>query len=304
MVLPITLRQLEYFVSAAQAGSMTKAATEQYVSQSAISLAIGDLERAVGTQLLLRRRGRGLSLTAAGRHMLADARDLLGRAGDLVNETRTLGEDLQGTLAVACYDTIAPFLVPRLLTTFGERYPDLTVDLHGGNMADLHTQVSDGRCEMFISYDLDLAADIETVLLQPTAPYVLLGEGHHLAEQPEISLETLVGESLVLLDHPQPSHYFLSLFQTANLQPTIGYRTTSFELVRSLVARGHGYSLLIQRPSSDVSYEGIGLVCRQLHQPTQTLNIVIGTPAGARLTRRATAFISHCVEQLGPDGHR
>lgn len=301
MMLPITLRQLQYFVAAADAGSMTGAGAAQHVSQSAISLAISDLERAVGTPLFVRQRARGLSLTPAGRHMLADARDLLGRAEDLVNETQSLGSELRGTLAVACYDTIAPFLVPRLVTTFAEHHPDVTIEFHGGDMAALHRRVRDGVCELFIAYHLDIASDIETTLLRRTEPYVLLPADHALAAQDDVGLEQLIEEPLILLDHPQPSHYFLGLYEDRALHPRIGHRTTSFELVRSLVARGLGYALLIQRPAGDLSCEGIPLACRPLRKPSRTLDIVTGTPAGARLTRRATAFVEHAVEQCRGD---
>ena len=57
----MTLRQLRYFVSAADRGSMTGAANDHFVSQSAVSLAISDLERELDVQLFVRQRSRGLT---------------------------------------------------------------------------------------------------------------------------------------------------------------------------------------------------------------------------------------------------
>ena len=298
MVSTITLRQLQYFVAAADAGSMTAAGREQHVSQSTISLAIGDLERTVGTQLVIRHHARGLSLTPAGRHMATGARQLLRRTDELIGETQSLGEELSGTLAVACYDTIAPFLIPRVVTSFRQLHPDVDVELHGGDMADLGRKVKEGQCELFIAYDLDIAADLTTTLLEQTSPYVLLPADHELAASSSIVLDELVDEPLVLLDQPQPSSYILGMFRARQLQPRIAYRASSFELVRSLVARGLGYSLLIQRPMIDVSYEGIALECRPVTDPPHTLDLVAATPASVNPTRRATAFISHCRTSL------
>lgn len=56
-----TLRQLHYFLAVAEAGSISAAATASHISQAAMSLAMDDLERAVGAQLLVRRRARGWS---------------------------------------------------------------------------------------------------------------------------------------------------------------------------------------------------------------------------------------------------
>ena len=69
-------------------------------------------------------------------------------------------------------------------------------------------------------------------------------------------------------------------------------------MVRSLVARSLGYSLLIQRPATDASYEGLPLVCRPLARPARSLTIVIGAARGAKPTRRAQAFVDHCLATL------
>lgn len=62
-----TLLQLRYFLVAAERGSMTEASGELHIAQSAVSAAIHNLERDLGAQLFIRRRGRGLTLTPAGR---------------------------------------------------------------------------------------------------------------------------------------------------------------------------------------------------------------------------------------------
>ena len=295
---PFTLRQLSYFVAAAEAGSMTGASEAAHVSQSAISLAVGDLERQLGAQLFIRHHAQGLSLTPAGQRVISGARDLLARAAALADEARELGEALTGTLGVACYDTIAPFLMPRLITGFAERQPGVRVVLHEGTMTELHQLVHTGEAELMIAYDLDIARDIELTPLRATRPYVLLPADHRLAARDEVTLKQLAREPLVLLDHPQPSKYFLGLFEAAGVTPTIGYRAASFEMVRSLVARSLGYSLLIQRPATDASYEGLPLVCRPLARPARSLTIVIGAARGAKPTRRAQAFVDHCLATL------
>ncbi len=63
----MSLRQLDYFVIAAEIGTMTGAAQRLHVSQSAVSLGIAELERQLGVQLLLRCKAKGLTLTEAGR---------------------------------------------------------------------------------------------------------------------------------------------------------------------------------------------------------------------------------------------
>src|SRR5690242_14425686 len=110
----ISLRELEYFVDAAQAGTMSAAAATHGISQSAVSLAIGHLERSIGAQLFARQRGRGLTLTASGRRILLDARELLRQAESLEASAKALGEEIAGELLVGCFSPLAPFVMPRL----------------------------------------------------------------------------------------------------------------------------------------------------------------------------------------------
>lgn len=293
-----TLRQLSYFLTAVDHLSMTDAGRAAHVSQSAISLAVADLERQLGTQLFIRHHGHGLSLTDAGRRITPSARELIARATDLGDEAREIGESMTGTLRVACYETIAPFLIPRLVTGFTDRYPQVELAFAEGDMVDLHRLVRSGEAELMICYDLDLGSDIEIHSLAQTRPYVLMAPDHPLAGSSEVSLSELADTPFVLLDQPQSSLYFLGLFDAAGVTPAVRHRTSSFEMVRSLVARSLGYSLLIQRPVSDTSYEGLPLVCVPLQRPAHTLTIIAGVPRGIRQTRRGAAFVAHCSTEL------
>jgi DNA-binding transcriptional LysR family regulator len=149
-----------------------------------------------------------------------------------------------------------------------------------------------------LCYDLDLGGDLDVRRLAPTSPYVLMAPEHPLASSSEIPLRRLRDEPMVLLDQSQSARYFLGLFEADGVTPTIRYRTGSFEMVRSLVARSLGYSLLIQRPVGDVSYEGLPLVCRPVERPKLVQTIVAATPSGVRPTHRAGAFVDHAEAEL------
>src|SRR5690625_5548304 len=84
----VTLRQLQYFVAVAETQSITKAADRSHVSQAAVSLAITDLEKSLGVTLTIRRRAKGVALTAEGRAILTDARVMLDQAKELAERDR------------------------------------------------------------------------------------------------------------------------------------------------------------------------------------------------------------------------
>ena len=108
-----TLRQLQYFVAAASAGSVTDAARRaSRRSQSSVSAAITQLEAALGVQLLIRHHAQGISPTPEGRQFLDRARALLRDADELERFASELTAELSGTLHLGCLVTLAPLVTP------------------------------------------------------------------------------------------------------------------------------------------------------------------------------------------------
>ena len=77
-----------------------------------------------------------------------------------------------------------------------------------------------------------------------------------LAKEKAVTLNALSERDMVLLDIPVTEQYFHNLFLSIGLRPVISYRAKSYEMVRSLVASGVGYSLLIMRPANTRAYGG------------------------------------------------
>src|ERR1700753_70233 len=102
----ISLRQLHYFVCAAEVGTMTAAAELLHVSQSAVSVGVTELERQLGVQLMLRAKSKGLSLTEAGRKFLPGARALLEKSEELRAELAEVGQKPAGRLVIGCFSVI------------------------------------------------------------------------------------------------------------------------------------------------------------------------------------------------------
>lgn len=299
----LNLRHVEYVVTAADAGSMTTAAAKLHVSQSAVSLAVASLERSLGVDLFIRRRGRGLTLTPAGRRFLPHARDLLAHAEDVRADAHAAGKELTGWLTVGCFRTAAPFLLPPLLETFEQRYPAVRLDFIEGSQAELERALVDGRCELAILYDTRVEIAIDAEHLYDAVPYALLAPEHPLADRAEVTLAELAELDMILLDIPPTREHQLGVFGRAGLTPEVRYTTSSYELLRSLVARNLGFGLLISRPHGDVSYEGRPLRVVPLGGEVAPVGLIIAFPKGVRSSLRARAFAEHChelVPLIGP----
>jgi DNA-binding transcriptional LysR family regulator len=283
-----TLRQLEYFVAVAESGSITGAAARVHLSQSAMSTALADLERALDVQLLLRHHARGVTLTAAGEQLLIACRRLLAEAGELASEAHGLGSGLAGGLSIGCFEVLAPYVLPDLIATCAERYPQLRLDTHEVDLDALAEGVFSGRFELGLGYELapDPRLVADRVFTLP--PYALLPAGHRFAGRAKIRLSQLADEPLALLDLPQSRDYFRSMFAEAGLVPNIRYRSSSVETLRALVGHGLAYTLLNLRSTVATCLDGYPVVSVALEGGTP-LEVVLVTAAGSRPTRRAEA---------------
>jgi DNA-binding transcriptional LysR family regulator len=153
---------------------------------------------------------------------------------------------------------------------------------------------------------MDLRPGLGSVLLYEVAAYALLPAGHRLAGQAEVTLAGLAEDPMILLDAPPSGHHTLSLFEEAGVQPRIRYRTTDFELTRSLVGRGAGYSVLVQRPAVDTSYEGLAMVPKPIVPAVKPTAVRMIWPEAIRPTDRARAMVDYAAgavpNTLGPCG--
>ncbi len=290
----LTLRQLEYFVTAADEGTMAGAAARHNISQSAVALAITDLERALGVQLFMRRKSRGIVLTDAARQILPEVRNLLSHVGEVRSTARSLGQSVSGTLTLGCFPTLTPFLLPEVLRHFPQQHPSVTVQLYEGSVSEMLGRLLDGTCEVALMYDLGIGPEVATTVLYRVRPYVLLSADHRLAAPGPISLAELRDEPMIMLDMPPSAEMFREVLAAGGVEPNVRFSTTNFESVRSLVASGAGYSLLLQRPSPQATYAGPALVYREIVEDVRTVDVVLAHARDARLTRRAQAFANFC----------
>lgn len=297
-----TLRQLEYFVAVAEAGTVTGAAQTLHLSQSALSGALADLERALGVQLFARHHARGVTLTPAGDALLIEARALLVKAADLADSAQDLVSGLGGSFMFGCFSVLAPYLVPAVLGMATQEVPDLSVQPVELGIDDLASAVVGGEFEIAVSYDLGLTPGITVEVLGEVAPHVVLASDHPLAGAAEIRLAQLSEEPLVLLDLPHSRDYFHQVFTAGGVRPKVRYRTMSAETARSVAARGLAYSILNMRPVPMETSDGQPFVTVPIADDVPALRIVLLTNGDAELTRRAAVLsdlIRRAVHSIG-----
>jgi len=285
-----TLRQLEYFVAVAEAGSVAHAAHRLNVTQPTVSAAIAKLEDQLGIQLLVRQHAQGVSPTPEGRWLLVYARNLLEHAREIERQSAETTGAPRGRLELASFITLAPAFLPGLIAQFTRISPKADIRIHEDTQGGLIEGLREGRFHLALLYDVDLPDDVAVTPLAAYPPHVLLPEDHALAALRDVSLRELADLPMILLDVPPSRSYFLGLMKAQGLEPNVVHSSPSLELVRGLVGQGVGYSLLVTRPPGDVTYEGKGLAIRPVREDAEAGRIALARLSGFHPTRLMTAF--------------
>jgi flavin reductase (DIM6/NTAB) family NADH-FMN oxidoreductase RutF len=202
-------------------------------------------------------------------------------------------------LAIGCYQVFAPYIVPALVARLTKLHSEIDLTLVEADQEHLIASLRRSDTDVALLYDFDLGQDLCVERLAELTPYVLLAEGHPLAAASSVALEDLVQESLVLLDIEPSRNYFLSLFRDCGLEPQVGYRSRSLEMVRGFVGHGLGYSLLATKPANNMTYDGRALVARPLTGAVKNSRLVLATLGGRAMSAIALEFAEHCRALFG-----
>ncbi|MDQ0092990.1 DNA-binding transcriptional LysR family regulator [Paeniglutamicibacter psychrophenolicus] len=273
---------------------MTLAAERLHVAQSAISSAVAHLERQIGSQFFIRQRSKGLALTPAGEAFLRDALAVLGHVEDIVEKARGEQLSVAGRVRIACFSTLAPFLIPGLLSRLSQDYPQLVVEVLEADAAGCSNALLNGQADLALGYDLGIPEGVATTVVDRARPYLLLPHDHRFAKRSSLDLEDMAGEPFILLDMPYTRDLMLSLLRDTGISPEVRFQSGSFETVRTLVAHGHGYSILHQHPHHNMTYDGQQVAAVQITNAVPQLDIVIAHLRTQRATARMRA-VGRCV---------
>ncbi|MBC7368731.1 MAG: LysR family transcriptional regulator [Undibacterium sp.] len=239
------IHQLRYVVAVAETGNFTRASERVNVSQPSLSQQIINLESEVGRKLF-HRLGRKAVLTEAGEVFLERARRILF---EIENAAKELGDHptLERRITVGAIPTVAPYLLPTLITRCRERHPNLQIDVREDFRIHLTRAAVEGEVDLaIVALPIkDIRLSIEPLLTEPLL--LVVGKQHPLALKQRVEAPDLAEENFVILG---PSSSLASSIQRFcgdhHFEPRVGFRCAQVATVKALVGLGVGISILPQ----------------------------------------------------------
>jgi len=290
-----TLKQLRYVEATGRLGSIARAASELSISQSSITSAITALETQIGFDLFVRTPAKGISITPAGQETLRLISGFLVQSRQFEAEIGSLGGGAKGSVRVSCFATAAPSFLPPILQAFKARYPNTPIKLLEGDIDATAAHLAQGEADLAFTYALEEESGFEFTPLFAAPPFALIPADNPLCTQSSVSLTALASLPMVMLDLPRSRDYFSTMFEQLKLQPMLAHSTRSAEIVRALVASGHGFSLLNILPpdyqADDPRYRVLPISDR-----VAVPIFGISTVSGVRQLPVVKEFISQCLE--------
>lgn len=287
-----TLRQLQFFVAAAEVGSVTGAARALSISQSSVTEAIRALEDDLGVALF-DRQGRGLEITHKGQAFLRHARQILADVSTARTSFRDETEASPGRLSLGVTSLVAGYVLSDILSRYRRAYPRIELSVIEDNTDYLQHLLIGGELDVAVlvtsSVKDRMAMHVETLLVSPYRLW--MPPGHRLADQEAIAMEELAGEPLIQLMVDEIEEPTRRMTSTMQVKPKIAFRTRSVEAVRSLVATGAGLAVLPSLVYRPWSLEGDRIETRDVSGDLPTVQVGLAWRRGAPLSQPARDFV-------------
>jgi Transcriptional regulator len=158
----ITFRQLEIFIAVAETQQVTRASKKLLLTQSAVSMALGELENQLGGPLF-DRHGRSLLLNDRGRYLLPLAKNILHQVANIEIVLSEQQGAVAGVLEIVASSTIGNYVLPYLVGAFMQHYPDAHINMLVVNTMTAEKLVANGQADLgFVEGDVNVDALVAT----------------------------------------------------------------------------------------------------------------------------------------------
>jgi DNA-binding transcriptional LysR family regulator len=299
-------RQLRYVCEVARLGSIQAASAALHISQTSILAAISIAEDVLEAKIFDRRPSRGVQITPAGERFVIAARALLAAGTEFEREIGGFAKGAPQTLRIACFEPFGSLFIAAVLRRFVDAYGPVDILLYEGDQVQLRNWLANGVVDLIVTYDIGPSFGDDRVSRICRVPaHALLPVGDPLARKDSVSIAELAQRPLVLLDLPQTSTYITTLFDVLATRPQVGFRTRSYETVRSAVSAGFGVAILQMRPSGHSAADGPGLVRRALTDVFPPPTLIVADIYGANkpaFVRALIDIVKIFFQELGPAG--
>ena len=285
------LWQLEVFMAVAAERSFSRAGTRMGRTQPAISSAIKLLEEELGERLF-DRLGKSVKLTAAGELLVDYARRLLRLREEAMLAVGELRGLTRGTLSLGANETTCLYLLPEVLASFKQAYPQVQVDINRAISRAITKKVLDGSLDFGIVTMPVSDARLEAIMIHQDELALIVGPAHRLAHRRSVQMKELEEEPFILHRVGTTTRERLvNHFIEGGVTIKVTMELESIETIKRFVSIGMGISIVprlcIAKEIQDGSLRALTIRDARFHRQ---LGLIYNK--GRYLSQAARAFLT------------
>lgn len=194
----LDVRVLKYFLAVAQAGNMTQAAKDLHITQPTLSRQMMDLEKNLGTELFVRKH-KQLTLSDSGFLFQQRAKEIAQLADKACREIAEQKAQMQGTVTIACVESIASLLLPEIMAAFSQNFPSVKYELYSADGNDIREKIDRGNIDLGILLEPVEVAKYNFLRLPCFETWgVAMREDWPLAQKEAVATEDIQGLPIII----------------------------------------------------------------------------------------------------------
>lgn len=295
------IRHLQYFMEVTRTGSFTRAASQLYMTQPAISRIMKSLEEEVGAALFHRSR-KQLTLTEAGSVLYKYAQVMDEQFQELQTELDDLRQLKKGHIRIGLPSIVNSFFFSRLMASFHEEYPEITFQLEEDGSKRVEEDVMNEKLDFGVVVLPTQRDNFDYYTFVQEKLKLIVPVSHYLAAKQAVSLSMLEKEDFIMFNQDFALRdSIVSACRSAGFEPRVISETSQLDFIEEMVASNLGISLL---PESTCNELTSNVQAISILNPTIDWVLAIIWKKGHHLTHMKKEFIRLAEEKLAQAGHR
>ncbi|HEX3039182.1 MAG TPA: LysR family transcriptional regulator [Caproiciproducens sp.] len=255
----MTLRHYKIFVTVCDTMNMTAAAEMLFMSQSAVSQAISELETHYGVRLF-ERLSRKLYLTQAGQKLSGYARHMIRMNSEVENDMKTLRQN--GTVRIGASVTVSAHVLPGLVADFRKSNPLTSVEVVEDNTAKIENLIIQDKIDLALVEGEITSPDVCCRPFMDDELVLICSASHRFAACPDVEPEELEQEDFIIREKGSGTRKtFEDRMTENNLSWRVTWTCNNADTIKNAVAAGLGVSVISRR--AVVNEVKSGLLCEK-----------------------------------------
>jgi DNA-binding transcriptional LysR family regulator len=292
------LRQLKYFLEAANQKNITKAAETLHISQPALSKMIKSLEDEMGMTLILR-SNKSSELTDAGEIVSEYAKKILGQVDEMKATLNDMTNLVRGEINIGLPPIIGSLFFPKIISAFHRTYPNVKINITEYGAARVVKSVEQGEFELGVAVlpveelEFNIYPIVEEVLK------LVVPREHSLANRQVVHLKELSEEDFIFYSEEFALYDIMrDKCIEEGFEPKILFKSSQWDFMSEMVAANLGITILPQSICSRLETQNVAIIDLT---PSTPWHLALITKKNRYITNAGRTFIDHLQSSFSKD---